>query len=142
EEHLQRHARQIRGQVDLLARKAYWAQFDDAPDFVIMFVPGDTFLWEAYRLDPDLLEYALQRKVVPATPATLIALLKAVAYGWHQERAARNAQSLLEHGREMHDRLKVFVEHMDKVGTHLGAAVDAYNRMIGSYDERIMPQAR
>lgn len=139
---LAHHAAQLRRHVDQLARKAYWEQFAEAPEFVVLFLPGEAFLAAALESDPGLLEESVARRVIVATPTTLIALLKAVAYGWRQERVADEAQRVAALGRELHDRLRTAAAHVQDVGTHLGRAVAAYNRSVGSLERRVLATAR
>ena len=139
---LRDHARQVRTHIDTLASKAYWSQFPDAPDFVVMFVPGDQLLAAAFEHEPALMEHAVANRVLIATPVTLIALLRSVAYGWQQENLAENARQIADAGRVLHERLGTFSGHLRKVGTNLDRAVGAFNEAIGSYDARVMPAAR
>jgi DNA recombination protein RmuC len=139
---LVQHARQVRTHVDKLAAKSYWTQFSDAPDFVVLFVPGDSLLGAALEHDPGLMEYAVANKVLLATPVTLIALLRAVAYGWQQEALADNARQIADVGREMQDRVLTFVKHFGKVGRSLDRAVEAYNDAAGSLEHRVLVQTR
>ena len=139
---LQRHARNLREHVRQLASKAYWEQFEDTPDFVVLFIPGDQFLSHALAADPELLEYALGNRVILATPSSLIALLRAVAYGWRQEALAENAEEIRRLGEELHGRLATFTEHLARVGKSLDASINAYNRAVGSLDSRVLPAAR
>ncbi len=141
-ERLRRHARQLREHVRELGGKDYWNALPEAPDFVVMFVPGEAFYAAALEAEPDLFEQALRQKVLITTPATLIALVKAIAYGWQQEKIAENAQKIAENARELYDRLKTFGEHMDGVGRSLGRAVEHYNRAVGSLESRVLPAAR
>ncbi|OGT20434.1 MAG: recombinase RmuC [Gammaproteobacteria bacterium RBG_16_57_12] len=140
--HLLHHARKVRERVKELAGKAYWSQFKQAPDFVVLFIPGDQFLGSALEQDRELLEYSLQQKVVLATPTSFVALLRAVAYGWRQEALAENAERIRQIGEELHGRLATFSEHLSKLGRSLEASVSSYNRAVGSYDTRIMPSVR
>ncbi len=135
------HARLVRSHVDRLASKDYWARFASA-DFVVLFIPNDTFLSAAAEQDPDLIEGALSKGVVLATPATLIALLKAIAYGWRQERLQENAERISRLGRELHGRLAVLSEHFAGMGQQLGRTVKAYNAALGSLESRVMSSAR
>jgi DNA recombination protein RmuC len=139
---LVQHARQVRTHVDKLAAKSYWTQFSDAPDFVVLFVPGDSLLGAALEHDPGLMEHAVANKVLLATPVTLIALLRAVAYGWQQEALADNARQIADVGREMQDRVLTFVKHFGKVGRSLDRAVEAYNDAAGSLEHRVLVQTR
>lgn len=140
--HLVRHVRHIRDQVQKLSAKAYWSQFDQSPDFVVMFLPGEQFLEPALKLAPDLHEEALRQKVVLATPTSLVALLKVVAYGWRQQRLAENAEEICRHGEELHRRLATFAEHLDKLGRSLGSSVETYNKAVGSFERQVIPGAR
>ena len=139
---LRDHARQVRTHIDQLASKAYWSQFPEAPDFVVMFVPGDQLLAAAFEHEPALMEHAIEHRVLIATPVTLIALLRSIAYGWQQENLAENARQIADAGRSLHDRLGTFATHLRKVGTNLDRAVGAYNEAVGSYEARVVPAAR
>lgn len=139
---IQRHARNVRDRVRELAGKAYWQQFQQSPDFVVLFIPGDQFLSAALEVDPRLLEDAMVDKVVLATPSSLVALLRAVAYGWRQETLAENAEQILGLGEELYDRLSTFADHLGKLGSHLRRSVDSYNSAVGSFDSRVLPGAR
>jgi DNA recombination protein RmuC len=138
---LRAHARLVRSHVERLSRKDYWARFASA-DFVVLFIPSDTFLGAAAERDPDLVEWALGKGVVLATPATLIALLKAIAFGWREERLQENAERISRLGRELHGRLAVLSEHFAVTGQHLGRTVRAYNAALGSLESRVMSSAR
>lgn len=139
---LVRHAKQVRTHLAKLAEKRYWDQFDDAPEFVVLFLPGESFFSAALEHDPQLLEDAFQRSVLIATPATLVALLKTVYYGWRQESLAANAREISDAARELYDRLRVFADHLAGVGKGLTGAVTAYNRAVGSFEARVLPQGR
>jgi DNA recombination protein RmuC len=141
-ERLTAHARQLRAHVDALAAKAYWAAFEPAPEFVVLFVPGDPFLEAALQADPALLEHAFGRNVVVATPTTLIALLRTVAYGWRQEALARNAAAVHQLGKELHARLATMGTHVAKLGRSLDGAVDSYNKTVSSLEARVLVTAR
>ncbi|MGH3977289.1 MAG: DNA recombination protein RmuC, partial [Pseudonocardiaceae bacterium] len=136
------HARHLRTHVDALAHKSYWQRFDTSPEFVVLFVPGDPFLEAALQSDPALLEHAFERNVVIATPTTLIALLRTVAYTWRQEALARNAARVHELGRELHLRLATMGSHIAKLGKAIGGAVDAYNSTVRSLESRVLVTAR
>ncbi len=142
ERQLERHARQVRAHVQQLARKEYWQGVADAPDFVVLFMSADSFYIAAIQKDPGLFEYAAERRVLIATPFTFIALLKAIAYGWQQEKIAEGAARIAATGRELHQRLLTFLGHVERLGRALGSAVDHYNRAVGSLESRVLPQAR
>ena len=137
-----RHARQVRDHMGALAAKAYWEQFTTAPELVVMFIPGESFVGAAAQADPALIEDGMARKVVVATPTTLVALLRAIAYGWRQEQVATNAEGIRKLGSELYDRLRTLAGHFDSVGTALGRAVNAYNAFVGSMETRVLPSAR
>jgi DNA recombination protein RmuC len=139
---LSRHAQQLEARVRELASKAYWSQFKKSPEFAVLFLPGDQFLSAALSERPDLLENAMRQGIILATPSTLIALFKAVAYGWRQAAVAEHAVKILELGQDLHRRLGSFVGHLEKTGERLGAAVDAYNNAVGSLERQVLPQAR
>lgn len=139
---LKRHGQQVETRVRQLSSKSYWTQFEHSPEFVVLFLPGDQFLSSALAEKPELLETALKQNVILATPSTLIALLKTVAYGWRQAAVAENAAVIRELGQELYKRLGTFTAHLGKVGQRLGAAVEAYNSAVGSLERQVMPQAR
>ncbi|HTU59693.1 MAG TPA: DNA recombination protein RmuC, partial [Polyangiales bacterium] len=139
---LRRHAQQVEGRVRELASKNYWAQFERSPEFAVLFLPGDQFLSAALSERPELLDNALKQGVIIATPSTLMALLKAVAYGWRQSQVAENAALIRELGQELYKRLSTFSSHLGRVGQRLGAAVEAYNATVGSLERQVLPQAR
>jgi DNA recombination protein RmuC len=136
------HARQLRTHVDALADKAYWQRISPAPEFVVCFVPADAILDAALREDPALLEHAFARDVVLATPSTLIALLRTIAYGWRQESLAANARQVHELGRDLYHRLATLGSHFEKLGRSLGSAVGAYNDAVGSMERMVFAKAR
>ncbi len=139
---LRKHAQQVETRVRHLASKAYWAQFPQSPDFAVLFLPGDQFLGAALAERPELLESALRQSVIIATPSTLIALLKTVAYGWRQSAVAANAATVASLGQELYRRLSAFTAHLERLGQRLGGAVDAYNSAVGSLERQVLPQAR
>jgi DNA recombination protein RmuC len=141
-EHLQAHARLLRKHVKALADKAYWDQLDSAPDFVVMFLPGEHLYGTALEADPTLFEDAMAQHVLITTPTTLLATLWAVAYGWQQERVAESAQAISNLGRELHSRLVKLSDLLAKVGTRLNSTVNAFNEAVGSYERRVLPSAR
>lgn len=142
EAHLVRHARQLRTHVDTLAGKAYWRALSETPEFVVLFVPAEPFLAAALETDPALLEHAAERRVVLATPSTLIALLRTVAHGWSHEALAEQARDIHRLGRELHERLTTFSGHLDRVGRSLNGAVATYNQAMGSLESRVLVSAR
>jgi len=139
---IQRHARNVRDRVRELSSKGYWQQFPQSPDFVVLFIPGDQFLSAALEIDPKLLEDAMADKVVLATPSSLVALLRAIAYGWRQEALAENAEHIRTVGEELYERLSTFADHLGKLGSHLTRSVESYNKAVGSFDGRVLPGAR
>jgi DNA recombination protein RmuC len=142
ERHLDRHAQQVASHIQQLAAKSYWAHFDPTPEFVVLFIPGENFFSAALSRNPNLIESGVQKNVILATPTTLIALLKAVAYGWRQEQAAANAENVCRQGRELYERLQVMARHMDLMGKALESCVQHYNRMAGSLERRVLTAAR
>ncbi len=139
---LDEHARKVKGHIDALGAKNYWEQFQPSPEFVVLFLPGDHFLTAALQTDPSLLDRALSRRVLLATPTTLIALLKAAAYGWNQEALGRNAEEISALGRTLYDRIATFAENLDRVGRSLEAANKGYNAAVGSFESMLLPGAR
>ena len=139
---LTRHARHVRDHIESLSRKAYWEQFEPAPEFVVLFLPGEMFFSAALERDPRLIEFGAEKRVILATPTTLIALLKAIFYGWRQQRLAQNAQEISALGRDLYKRLSDVGAHLENVGRSLNKSVESYNKAIGSVETRVMVTAR
>jgi DNA recombination protein RmuC len=139
---LRRHAQIVGARIRELASKQYWSQFERSPDFVVLFLPGDQFLSAALQENPGLIDDALRQNVMLATPTSLVALLKAVSYGWKQTVLAENAAEVRRLGEELHKRLAVFAEHLGKLGKNLGTSVESFNRAVGSLEQQVLPAAR
>lgn len=142
QEYLAAHVRQVRDHIRALGAKEYWQQFPQAPEFVVMFLPLEPLLSAAFEQDATLLEQSAALRVIPASPMTLLALLKAVAYGWQQQDVARNAEEIRALGRDMYDRLATLVEHFEAIGRSIKQAASSYDRFVGSLEQKVMPAAR
>jgi len=136
------HARQVKAHIDGLGSKRYWQQFDATPEFVVLFLPGEVFFRAAMDADPELIEYGVAQKVIIASPTTLIALLKAVAYGWNQKNLAESARKISEAGKTLYERLCAMTRHFENVGSRLDGAMDSYNKAVGSMQRMVFPVAR
>jgi DNA recombination protein RmuC len=136
------HARQVKDHIRTLGGKAYWTQFQPSPEFVVMFLPLEPLLAAAFERDETLLELASSMRVVPATPMTLVAILRAVAYGWKQQQLAVNAEAIQQIGRDLYDRLATMVDHLSSVGASLKQAANSYDRLVGSLEQKVLPGAR
>lgn len=139
---LKDHARQVRAHIKALAKRSYYEQFQPAPEFVVLFLPGETFFSAALEQDPSLLEAGVEERIILATPTTLIALLRAVAYGWRHEHLAQNAKEISELGRELHKRLSDMADHFARLGKNLGGAIQSYNQAMGSFEHRVLASVR
>ena len=141
-EQLARHAGHVRAHIEALSRKAYWEQFDPTPEFVVLFLPGEMFFSAALERDPTLIEYGAEKRVILATPTTLIALLKAIFFGWRQQKLAQNAQEISKLGRSLYGRLSTMGGHVERLGKSLGKSVESFNQAVASLETRVMVKAR
>jgi DNA recombination protein RmuC len=139
---MERHCRQVRARARELSAKSYWSQFKRAPEYVVMFLPGEAFLYAAVELDANLIEECLRNSVIVATPTTLMALLKAIEFGWRQEEVSQNAEEIRKHGKDLYDRIVVFATHFQKLGAGIGAVVETYNTSVASLETRLLVTAR
>jgi len=139
---LTRHAAQVRAHINKLASKEYWSQFAESPELVVLFIPAESFWSAALEADRTLMEDGIEKKVIVATPATFVALLKAIAYGWRQEQAARNAREIIDLGKDLYERIGVLTRHFKELGASIGKVVDGYNEAVGSMESRVLPIGR
>ncbi|HXX53211.1 MAG TPA: DNA recombination protein RmuC [Thermodesulfovibrionales bacterium] len=139
---MERHAQQVRAHMIKLASKEYWSQFRQSPEFVVLFIPGESFLSSALESDNSLIEDGIEKRVIIATPTTFIALLRAIAYGWRQEQLTKNAQEISELGRQLYERMGILVQHLESIGVNLEKAIGAYNKAVGSVEARVLPSVR
>ncbi len=139
---MERHAQQVRAHMAKLASKDYWSQFSQSPEFVVLFIPGESFLSAAVEVDNTLIEDGIQKRVIISTPTTFIALLRAIAYGWRQEQITKNAQEISLLGKELYERMKTLAKYFDDLGSAIGKSMDTYNKIIGSMESRVLPSVR
>jgi len=139
---MEKHAQQVRTHMNKLASKDYWSQFKQSPEFVVLFIPGESFLAAAVEVDSSLIEDGIEKRVIIATPTTFIALLRAIAYGWRQEQVTKNAQEISDLGRQLYERMVTLVQHFENVGKSLEKAIGSYNRAVGSMESRVLPSVR
>jgi len=139
---MEKHTQQVRAHMNKLASKEYWSQFKLSPEFVVLFIPGESFLSSALELDGTLIEDGIQKRVIIATPTTFIALLRAIAYGWRQEQITKNAQEISNLGKELYERIHTLVKHFVDIGSAIGKAMDSYNKVVGSMELRVLPSVR
>jgi DNA recombination protein RmuC len=139
---MDKHAQQVRAHMNRLGSKEYWSQFKQSPEFVVLFIPGESFLSSALDVDSTLIEDGIQKRVIIATPTTFIALLRAIAYGWRQEQITKNAQEISILGKELYERIHTLVKHFVDIGSAIGKAMDSYNKVIGSMELRVLPSVR
>jgi DNA recombination protein RmuC len=140
--HLQRHCQQVKNRSRELAAKSYWSQFKRSPEFVIMFLPGEAFLYAAVEQDGAIIEDTLKSRVIIATPTTLMALLRAIEFGWRQEEVTQNAEEIRKYGKELYDRISVLAGHFAKLGGTLDSAVNSYNHTLASLESRVLVTAK
>jgi DNA recombination protein RmuC len=139
---MEKHAQQVRAHMRGLSSKEYWNQLDKSPEFVVLFIPGESFLSAALDIDTTLIEDGIQKRVIVATPTTFIALLRAIAYGWQQEQVTKNAHQISMLGKELYERISTMVKHFEDLGSAIRKATDAYNKTVGSLETRVLPSVR
>jgi DNA recombination protein RmuC len=139
---MEKHAQQVRAHMNRLSSKEYWSQFKQSPEFVVLFIPGESFLSSALEVDNTVIEDGIQKRVIIATPTTFIALLRAIAYGWRQEQVTKNAQEISILGKELYERMSILIKHFDDIGSAIEKAIGAYNKAIGSMELRVLPSVR
>lgn len=139
---MEQHVRNVRNRIKELSAKSYWEQFSRSPDFAVLFIPGEQFLSSALDLDRELLEFALSRKIILATPTSMVALMRAIAFGWRQEQLSENAELIRSAGEDLYKRFVTFSEHLGKLGRSLDGSVSSYNKAVGSFDAKLIPGAK
>lgn len=139
---MEKHAQQVRAHMNRLGSKEYWSQFKQSPEFVVLFIPGESFLSSALEMDGTLIEDGIQKRVIIATPTTFIALLRAIAYGWRQEQITKNAQQISLLGKELYERMGTMAKYFAEMGTSIERSIASYNKIVGSMESRILPSVR
>jgi DNA recombination protein RmuC len=139
---LKQHAKNVKMRIRELSEKKYWNQFEQSPDFIVLFIPGDQFLSSALEIDHNLIEYAMERRIILATPTSLVGLLRAISYGWSQDALNKNASAIRDIGKDLHNRLAKLSSYIEKLGNSLDNSVTQFNRLVGSYESKVLPGAR
>ena len=139
---MDKHAQQVRMHMHKLSSKEYWSQFRQSPEFVVLFIPGESFLSAALDVDNTLIEDGMQKRVIIATPTTFVALLRAIAYGWRQEQIAKNAQTISDLGKQLYERMNTLIQHFENIGSNLNKAIGSYNKAVASLESRVLPSVR